>query len=106
MSVTIVQRGLGDKPGSSIVDSVLTDLASRTERGRDAIEETSLSKLLKTASFLVPQYKSPSELYAIYSKGETLYGYCTEFSLNASADENSINISSEIILEVPIARTT
>lgn len=97
----IVQRPPANKNGESIVDSVLTTRQAKIERGRAAIEETSMDKIMKTAGLLVDQYVEPGKLYKVFNKSEEQIGLCTDFSINASASGNEIKISSQIVLEIP-----
>lgn len=98
----IVERPPADKTApNAIIDSVLTTRASQIERGRNAIEETALDKLKKTAVLLQDQYLPTGVLYRVYDKGEPSIGLAIDFSLNASASGKALKISTQTILEIP-----
>lgn len=95
MSV-IAQRQPADKPGPSIVSSVLTTLESQLYRGATEINYSTPDKILETGLILGLEFVRPGKIGQVQSKGKEKNGKITDFSLSWAG----IAISGNIVVEV------
>lgn len=97
----IVERPPADKNGPDIIDPILKTEAAQAERGRNAIEITSINKVKVNAGLLLNRYLPTGELYEVFDRGSSEVGLAVDFSLNCTSGDGSFQINAQIILEVP-----
>ncbi len=93
----IAQRPPADKPGPDIVSSVLTDLESQLERGRQEINYNVPDKLITSGRILEVSYIRPGDMAEIKSGSETIRGKVLSFGISV----RGADIAATLSLEVP-----
>jgi hypothetical protein len=98
-----VERVPADVEGEDIIVSTLTNEASQTERGRNEIEITSVSKIKKTVSLLKDEFIPPGSMQKIHTPKGPKVGLVTEYSLSLSVSNSKVSFSPQVTLEIPNA---
>lgn len=96
----IVQRVPADKPGPDISSSVLTDDSSKTERGRQEINENDSDRRIVTGDLIQKDINPYNVLVqCVEQDGTITAGIVDEFSMDAKITKNSLSVNVQEIIE-------
>ena len=89
----IVSRSPGDKPGPSIVDSILTTKEAQTERGRGEVNEDGVDRVIESGTIIGTEFKIPGKIVRMIKDEGATNHRLTHFNFTVVADPFSLTSS-------------